>query len=207
MKAGAARGIEAVVKAINTHISNIGVCYAGCGIFCYLTKGKASFQKEVCEKGGLDTLLRVLRLYTINMSLLSLCCTVIWLVLSSPEIHSEYCTSKVIRAVEECHEKHKYSEILKKLLLTLKREEDPRVCDAVSRGVCISEAFPKCGWWCKCDENVYCSKCCVQQKVFRCLTCDKNKNRFYCEVCWKKDHQGHQGEEFFCPARCATGHK
>ena len=31
MKAGAAGGIEAVVKAIKTHIDNVGVCYRGCG--------------------------------------------------------------------------------------------------------------------------------------------------------------------------------
>ena len=31
MKAGAAGGIEAVVKAINTHINNADVCEWGCG--------------------------------------------------------------------------------------------------------------------------------------------------------------------------------
>ena len=31
MKAGAAGGIEAVVKVINTHINNAGVCEMGCG--------------------------------------------------------------------------------------------------------------------------------------------------------------------------------
>ena len=31
MKAGAAGGIEVVVKAMNTHISNVGVCEQGCG--------------------------------------------------------------------------------------------------------------------------------------------------------------------------------
>ena len=31
MKAGAAGGVEAVVKAINTHIDNAGVCKNGCG--------------------------------------------------------------------------------------------------------------------------------------------------------------------------------
>ena len=30
MKAGAAGGVEAVVKAINTHINNADVCYTGC---------------------------------------------------------------------------------------------------------------------------------------------------------------------------------
>ena len=31
VKAGAAGGIEAAVKAINTHIDNAGVCECGCG--------------------------------------------------------------------------------------------------------------------------------------------------------------------------------
>ena len=31
MKAGASGGIEAMVKAINTHIKNYGVCENGCG--------------------------------------------------------------------------------------------------------------------------------------------------------------------------------
>ena len=42
MKAGAAGGIEAVVKAINTHINNADVCYRGCGALCNMTvNGKA----------------------------------------------------------------------------------------------------------------------------------------------------------------------
>ena len=129
------------------------------------------------------------------------------MVLSSPEIHSKYCTPEVVRAVEECYEKHKNSEQIKQILLSLKREEDPRVCDAIARGVCTKEAFPKCSEDCQCDENVYCSKCCVQQKAFRCLTCNKDKIWLYCEVCWKRDHKGHKGEEFFCPVRCASGNK
>ena len=36
-KAGAAGGIEAVVKAINTHISNAGVCEQGCGALLNMT--------------------------------------------------------------------------------------------------------------------------------------------------------------------------
>ena len=37
MKAGTTGGIEAVVKAINTHISNAGVCEAGCGALWSMT--------------------------------------------------------------------------------------------------------------------------------------------------------------------------
>ena len=37
MKAGAAGGIEAAVKAINTHINNAGVCEFGCGALFVMT--------------------------------------------------------------------------------------------------------------------------------------------------------------------------
>ena len=37
MKAGAAGGIEAVVKAINKHINNAGVCEQGCGALYSMT--------------------------------------------------------------------------------------------------------------------------------------------------------------------------
>ena len=208
MKAGAVGGIEAVVKAINTHINYAGVCYCGCCVLWNISDANVSLQKEVCEKGGLEVLLKVLKEHTNNENSSSSCCAAIGTVLSSPEAHSKYCTPDVIKAVEECYGKHKDSEQIKQFLLSLKREEDPRVCDAVARGVCTKEAFPKCSKECQCDENgYYCPKCCVQQKVFRCLTCDKDKIMLYCEVCWKRDHQGHKGEEFFCPVRCATGYK
>ena len=37
VKAGASGGIEAVVKAINIHINNIGVCEKGCRALCNMT--------------------------------------------------------------------------------------------------------------------------------------------------------------------------
>ena len=37
MKAGATGGIDAVVKAINKHIDNAGVCYQGCGTLWSMT--------------------------------------------------------------------------------------------------------------------------------------------------------------------------
>ena len=46
VKAGAG-GVEAVVKAINTHINNAGVCYQGCGAFRNMTanNGKKTTDK------------------------------------------------------------------------------------------------------------------------------------------------------------------
>ena len=97
--------------------------------------------------------------------------------------------------------------MIRLFLLGLKREEDPCVHDAISRGVCTKEAFPRRSGNCQCDDSIYCPMCCVQQKVFRCFTCGKDKIKLYCEVCWQRDHQGHKGEEFFCPVKCATARK
>ena len=38
MKAGTEGGIEAVVKAINTHVDNADVCENGCGALWSMTK-------------------------------------------------------------------------------------------------------------------------------------------------------------------------
>ena len=43
MKAGAVEGVEAVVKAINTHINNADVCAQGCGALRIMTvNGKSN---------------------------------------------------------------------------------------------------------------------------------------------------------------------
>ena len=46
MKAGTAGGIEAVVKAINSHIDNVNVCYAGCGALWNMTKDNSRKTNE-----------------------------------------------------------------------------------------------------------------------------------------------------------------
>ena len=51
MKAGAVGGIEAVVKAINTHINNVGVCEQGCGALWNMTvNGKKQMIKQLKAK-------------------------------------------------------------------------------------------------------------------------------------------------------------
>ena len=46
MKAGAAGGIEAVVKAINTHIGNANVCEKGCGALRNMLYGNGKTLKK-----------------------------------------------------------------------------------------------------------------------------------------------------------------
>ena len=49
MKAGAA-GIEAAVKAINTHIENADVCFVGCGALMNMTiNGKRNTDKSTIK--------------------------------------------------------------------------------------------------------------------------------------------------------------
>ena len=80
--------------------------------------------KKKLLKRGLEVLLKVLKKYTDNVGVSETCCAAIGTVISSPETHSKYCTPEVIRAVEECYEKHKDSERIKQFLLSLKKEED-----------------------------------------------------------------------------------
>ena len=45
MKAGAAGGIEVVVKAINTHVDNTNVCEQGCGALMSMTNNGKNTEK------------------------------------------------------------------------------------------------------------------------------------------------------------------
>lgn len=126
------------------------------------------------------------------------------MVLSSKETYSKFFTKDVLDAVRKCCEQHRDNKQIRQFFLGLAREEDPKVRDAIKRGVCTKSAFPKCSDECECDDNIYCPECCVQQKVFRCRKCDKDKIVFYCEVCFKKYHDGHKCEEFFYPVRCGA---
>lgn len=194
--------LETVVDILKKERINYAAQRAGCCFLLNISEGNRLFQKVICEKGGLDVFLEIIK--DEYEDLTKICCGAIWVVLSSPENFSNYCTPAVLSDIEELHKEREEIERINHLVLCVKREEDPRVRDAVSRGVCTKEAFPECGNDCGCDEGFYCYDCCVPQKAFRCFTCDKDRNRFYCEVCWKRDHQGHEGEEFFCPVRCAT---
>ena len=50
MKAGAAGGIEAVAKAINTHTDNPDVCYMGCAALLVITYNDKSTDKQMNNK-------------------------------------------------------------------------------------------------------------------------------------------------------------
>ena len=87
VRAGLTGGIDAVVKAIKTRISNPGVCYRGCGVLWNISWGSTIVQKEAYEKGGLGVLLRVLKEHSDDENISGSCCAAIGVVLSSPEVY------------------------------------------------------------------------------------------------------------------------
>ena len=199
--------VETFIKVMNTHFDNASISFHGCGMFTDISEANSSIQKYACEKGCIDAILKTFGTMINDEGLSSIYCASFGYILSSRETHSKYFTEDVLNTVKGCLEKYKDSKVIHQFYKGLMREEDPRVCDAVQRGVCTKEAFPKCSPDCKCDKNNYCEECCIQQKAFRCFTCDKDDIRLYCETCWKKNHQGHECEEFFYPVRCATNNE
>lgn len=179
----------------------------GCRVLCYISGGNSSIQRHICERGGLIILLKILKRYDGNQGILEACCGAIEGVLSSQETRTEFLTKNVLGAVQEFREGHKRDGRIQQLFLSLKELEDPRVLYSIEEGKCTNEAYPKCREECGCEEGVYCIKCCVQQRMFRCYTCDRTEVKFYCEVCWKRDHEFHLGKTFFFPGRCATKKK
>ena len=204
MRAREVGGIEIVLDVINKHITNPEICCSGCIVLSNISEADYSTQKEACERGGVGTILNVLIFHGGNRKICEISCWALCVILSSQDMHSRFCTDDVLSAVQECCEMHEDPEMVLQCLLTLMREEDSRVTDAVARGVCTKEVFLEFRKNCGCAEGDYCPECCVQQRAFKCLTCDKCETRLYCETCWKRDHQGHECEEFFYPVRCGT---
>lgn len=180
------------------------ICGYGCGALKSILEANHSIQEYACENGCIDILLIILKIYANHKAICGAATEALGIILSSKELRSEYCTEEVLDTVRIASEKHKDSEKILHFYNGLSVEGDSKVSGAVARGVCTNDVIPKCGTECGSDEGGYCPKCCVQQKAFRCLTCDKGKFKVYCESCWKRDHQGHKCEEFFYPVRCGT---
>ena len=165
---------------------------------------KTPVQKTICEKGGLNILIKIAKIHRDKLDVIVPACGAIRSILSSNETHSKYCTPEVLDTVKECLENNRDSARINEFYLVLTRKEDQRVRDAVSRGECTGDLCKRITETCDCNGRVYCPKCVVLQKMFKCNTCDKGKMMFYCETCWRKDHQGHDCEEFFCTQSCDT---
>ena len=192
--------VDEVLNATKKHMNNMCVCEKGCWALWSMAEGNSVVQEEICEKGGLEVLLKVSMRYSYIPHLVISCTGIIGMLLSTQKVHSKFYTPEILETIGKWEDKWGGNK-LHQNFLGLTREEDPRVRDAVASGVCTRELFPKCSKECTCDKRYY-PTCWVQQKVFRCWTCDKGKIKFYCETCWKRDHQEHQCEEFFHPVRC-----
>ena len=61
MKVGAEGGIEAVVKAINTHTDNSGVRFVGCGALWSMTINNGKCSEKTHQSTKLNSQLRIRR--------------------------------------------------------------------------------------------------------------------------------------------------
>lgn len=193
------------MNILKAHENNEDLCRIVCIVLLNIGEANHRNQIDICEKGGLDALIRILKKYHGAPQLISACFCAIAMNLSSQETHAKFCTPEVLGAVKERYEKFEASGGAEHFYFTVTREEDPRVKEAVSKGICTNKLL-KCDSNCRYEEDNYCFKCCAQQKVFRCHTCDKDvyKVNYYCETCHRKNHNGHNCEEFFYPVKCAT---
>lgn len=204
VKISRAGGIDVIIEAMSSQINDAGVCYSGCGVLWNTSTGIKSIQEDAVLKGGLVLLLSVIEKYGDNMKIMEKCCAAMGTLLSSTNVWEKFCSDVVVDAVEKCHRRFNDSKIITQFYLGLKRTNDPYASSAISMGFCTKEKYEKCSAFCRCDDGVYCPNCYVQQKGYRCITCDKGEPKLYCKACWEKDHKGHKGEEFFCPMRCAS---
>ena len=190
---------------MNTHIDDADVCYYGCGALWNITAANTVNQKQACESGCVNAIYKIHQKYqNFSKDIATSCCAALGTLLSNQEIYTQYYAQQIIEMINESAKNYNDSEDINLFAKSLQRQEDERVKDCVTRGVCTKTAFPKCSDECKCDEGLFCSKCCVQQKCYRCLDCAKQEIKLYCEVCWKKHHKDHNCVEFFYPMRCAT---
>lgn len=195
--------VDVVLRAIKSNARNSYVCETGCKALLNIAEGVYLNQKDVCEKGGLPILLNILKNYKENQSICQVCCGAIALALSTQEMLDKHFKSEITKLISECHKKYGTSKQIRHYFDSIMRKPNVNVSNAVSNNLCTKEVFPKCAEDCRSDQSFYCPECCVQQKIFKCLTCESG-DKVYCETCWKKYHQGHECEEFFYPARCAS---
>ena len=141
-----------------------------------LSEGNSATQEEICKKGGLTGLFYVLR--ECGEGSYAYWLSVVEMLFSTEEVLSKYCTTEILDAVRELSEMDRDNELIKRLLLSITRQEDPGIRDAVARGMCTKEYFNKYyldwGW-----VNYGYWRSCADQRAFRCLTCDKDKIKFY----------------------------
>ena len=202
-KAGESAAIEAIVEGLRKHIDDPDACEDGCITLYNMSEANGPIQKSICEKGGLKILLEILERYNRNQNVTKECIGTIGVVVSSTETHKAHFDS-FMKAVSDCCDINWGSKEITLTYYGIIRENYNKVKEAVFRNKCTNDAFPKCKKDCGSDRNLYCPLCCIQQKAYRCYTCDRVEVKLYCETCWKKHHQGHEGDEFFYPVRCAT---
>ena len=199
-------GIRLAVSAMRKYPEDHYV--QSCGLSCLWNTTWSVNRNKVtaAEVGGISAILEAMNNHLDRVQIQKSGCGALENILSLDATHARYCKEVVIRTLERARARYPDCVKISQVLASLKRIQDPRVADAIARGVCTKVAFPKCvDRDCGCDSNIYCSRCCVQQDVYRCIDCDGEYSiKIYCQVCWQKYHANHKCIKMFVSSRCCT---
>lgn len=170
------------------------------------------FAMSIIAQGGIEAILAVMKKNADDVILQESCCLALGFILAQDSKREHFCSELVMDYVSACAERFPESNYIKQSLMALKREDDPRVTEAVKKGVCTAGAVPK---RCPLEEeggvcpfaggHYYCPGCCVPQRMFFCATCAKDggsNSNLFCETCWKHHTKNHEGVKMFVCARC-----
>lgn len=185
---------------LNGHSNDITVCNTGCNVLRSILEGDAIAQKRFYKLDGIKILFGVFKNHENKLIVAGPCFSAIGVACSSGGMGVVY---KIHGLPEKIVEKLSANQYFSKYIFTIFRSENSLVRKAIKKKLCTNDLIPKCNDKCAYDEGRYCCKCCVQQRVFRCHTCETKEIKFYCETCWANSHMDHKYVEFFFPTRCS----
>ena len=216
--------VEPIVTRMRNSEEDMETQNFGCEALGYTALFTPRFAMSVAAQGGVDTILAAMKKKKSksgdsdgddksDLILQESGCLALSFVLGQDDMKERFCSQFVLDTVADCAKRFPESTYISQSIMALKREEDPRVTEAVQKGMCTSamKGLKKCPYV---DEgrcpfaagHYYCPGCCAPQKMFFCSTCAKeeggNRTQLFCKTCWKHHTKNHEGVEMFVPARC-----
>lgn len=204
-------GVSVLINAMQRFKDDHRIIGYGCYTFGAVAKSPIG-RKIALARGGLDVVIGALDNFLGNPVITTDICVTTESLLAVEEEHRKYCTSRILETFIAAAHKSPHSIDLQEIVHSLRREEDPRVTQALNAGLCSSTFIPRC----KADTcplkqcHCYCTKCTSPQWTYLCLTCYRKTGvelRF-CVTCWRHHSLGpnnepHVAEKQFLHKRCS----
>lgn len=141
---------------------------------------------RVAELGGISAILGILKEIE-DSQIQAIGCLVLALILSTPALYSKLMCPEIEQAVQHAQDLFPDSDRIKRSAGSIRKTIAPAIARAISEGVCTL---------------VYSGKTFIQQRIFECVTCTDTRGQTFCEVCFRRHHRGHTGNESFISSFC-----